>query len=381
MGVRQPLLWLLLLSMATAVLALSLPPPQFPDFTDVRVRSDIIDVFAVNDHKPSMEAHIRFQFIWTDERLSDVPNKGADPIEWTPELDFPNLVESYRRPSFEVSQKFTFNNETKQVTEIVVIRGNWAQDFDFTDFPFDTQKFEVAIRSFSDKVIFRSLDDDLDIPSDDFSLQTFDMRDDADIHIDNENRIVFGAEVFDSTYVLSFKGDREWHAVVVEHVIPGMFAVLVSQAQLYVDMRYFGSRVSISVFSLVFLANLQSYTGTVIPSSDSFTYLEAFALMNYILMFLSVVEVTWGQYLEVRHFKNGRRMLDYNSRFAFPGAFVVINVALLIYYAGDSTLGTILWSCFAGVLWFIILGAMIVATSARLIYRRQKEKGKAEAEE
>ena len=65
---------------------------------------------------------------------------------------------------------------------------------------------------------------------------------------------------------MTFKGDREWHSVVVEHVIPGMFAVLVSQAQLYVDMRYFGSRVSIAVFSLVFLANLQSYTGTVIPA-------------------------------------------------------------------------------------------------------------------
>lgn len=344
------------------------------------MRTDIIDVFAVNDHKPAMEAHIRFQMIWTDERLNDIPNVGADPKEWTPELDFPNLVESYRRPTFEVSQKFTFNNLTKQVTEIVIIRGNWAQEFDFTDFPFDTQEFEVAVRSFSDKVIFESLTDDIDIPSSDFSLKTFDMDDDADVEIINENRVVFGAEVFDSTYLVSFKGNREWHSVVVEHVIPGMFAVLVSQAQLYVDMRYFGSRVSIAVFSLVFLANLQSYTGTVIPNSDSFTYLEAFALSNYVLMFLSVVEVTWGQYLEVRHFKNGRRMLDYNSRFAFPGAFVVINVALLIYYAGDSTLGCILWSVLSGVAWLLILGAMIAATSLRLIFRARKEKAQKDVE-
>ena len=101
-------------------------------------------------------------------------------------------------------------------------------------------------------------------------------------------------------------------------------------------------------------------------------------MMNYILMFLSVLEVTWAQYLEVRHFKNGRRMLDYNSRFAFPGAFVVINVALLLYYAVDTTTGTIIWCVLASLLWFTILISMIVGTSGRLIYRARKGSDKAD---
>ena len=143
------------------------------------------------------------------------------------------------------------------------------------------------------------------------------------------------------------------------------------------DSRYLSS------LSLPFPLSFQPLitgTGTDEASSDSFTYLEAFALSNYVLMFLSVVEVTWGQYLEVRHFKNGRRMLDYNSRFAFPGAFVVINVALLIYYAGDSTLGCILWSVFAGVAWLLLLAAMVAATSARLVFRARNSAKKAEEE-
>ena len=71
--------------------------------------------------------------------------------------------------------------------------------------------------------------------------------------------------------------------------------------------------------------------------------MEIFILTNFILMFFSVVEVVWAQYLEKRHFKNTRRFVDYSSRIIFPLVFIDLNVGLLIYYAAASTNGTVIW--------------------------------------
>ena len=63
--------------------------------------------------------------------------------------------------------------------------------------------------------------------------------------------------------------------------------------------KYFSVRVSISVWSLVLLSNLQSFPFSIIPRGEFVNYLEIFGLCNYILMITNFFELMIAQWFEV----------------------------------------------------------------------------------
>ena len=150
----------------------------------------------------------------------------------------------------------------------------------------------------------------------------------------------------------------------------------------------FPVRVSISIWSLVLLANIQSFPFSIIPRGETINYLEIFGLCNYILMitnFFELMVAQWLQVLLLLFFKSiflflslsysfflfflfcffkpfpflstgswspkCKKSIGLHSKMDPPSIVVLLNGILILHYISKTELGLILWS----VLGFLLL--------------------------
>jgi hypothetical protein len=294
----------------------------------VDVFAEVVDVFDVAGTGYEASLHVRFRFSW----LHSSANKSA---HWSPRIRLANLIQAAPTPSYMSDTSQVYRVDSHRSEMVIDARGSFAQRFDWSRFPFDVQHFEVAVDIEDEEAMLVSRH--VSLASRKMSCSAFDFAD-ASVSMSDRVGVVeqLGVERNVSTARVRVRARREWHQVVADRAVPALMATMVSMLQFFAPITEFATRSSIAVWSLLALAVIQGHTMLTLPPSDTLSYLEVFGLVNFAVVFAGVLELQLAHRLERKLKRKQRFWLDWYSRLVFPSLFVIVNVALFLFYAVSS---------------------------------------------
>ena len=106
--------------------------------------------------------------------------------------------------------------------------------------------------------------------------------------------------------------------------------VFMSWIVFWIDPQAVAPRISVSVTSMLTLVAYRFLLGGDLPKISYLTRLDYFLLGTTIVVFLSLIEVTWTSTLSSRGKAEAARRIDRCSRWVFPAVFFTMSTIAFI---------------------------------------------------
>ncbi len=191
------------------------------------------------------------------------------------------------------------------------------------DFPLDrnTVKFRVVAAGHSPEEIELVIDDRVTGQSESLSVTGFHVGAGA-ARVGTYELMSGAMAVPQIEYGVEVRRSRAYYLWKV--IIPLTTIVFMSWAAFWMDPSQQGSRVSVSITSVLTLIAYRFLLGALVPRVSYLTRLDIFILGATILVFLGLVEVVASGNLTARGSDRAGLRLDRGSRLVYPAAFALI---------------------------------------------------------
>lgn len=324
---RTLLLSSLLLALSFADVAaqdLSRPGAGGPP-TEVRVLVYLVDLYSIASSDETFFADVILQAQWMDPRLqgkaTGVAGISADEV-WTPRLQLVNQLGI--TPSL---PRIVEVNDAGRVTFLQRWVGRFSQPMYLQDFPLDRQQFRITVVSLghppSEISIVPMVDaarsartDKLAIPDWDVGPATLVVR----AHEPTPGQTLAGVE-------LQWEARRHVAYYAVQVILPLVLIVLMSGTAFYIAPSVLASRVSVAMTAMLTVIAYRFSLGASVPRLTYLTRFDYFMLASTLLVFLNLLAVIAGAYLDRIGRGGAVHTLDRWTRWLFPVVFAVVFVA------------------------------------------------------
>ena len=343
-------LLLLLLSLAAAVPpataradpapAAALPPvnpltgrPQPEQPTEVTIGIYLLNISHISEEDETLDVDGFIFLRWTDPRLAFDPARtgartrtyGPDDI-WRPRVELVNARGDRTQTLLELR-----GDQDGQMRYAERFSATVLSPMHQRSFPFDSAVFTIAVESFrSDaRQIVLRVGQELVGRSPDMSTNEWSLKG-MSATVVSRPFPPEGKEF--SRFLLGLAADRKYEFYVWKVILPLIVIVAMSWSVFWVDPSDLNTQMQISITSMLAAIAFNFAIGSSLPSLAYLTWIDAFIFTCYSTIFFSIVEdmivhVAW---------RNGRPALahrvDRASRWLFPLAFLLVNVALAVRF-------------------------------------------------
>ena len=309
--------------------------PDLSTYTDLPIEVhagvQIDQITTVNQREENFGVVGNIKLEWQDPNLSFVPVPGTLPIRRYETSTFSQMAneENIFFPSFSIynQQGRKFSEESGVVVDpdgkaVYVERFTailQAPDFDFTGYPFDTQRFFIAIEtqwpvsvmSFVPNHEFSRLGDQLGEEEWVFDGGTVEVTSQVNLFDSSASRIIF-----------SFNAHRHVWFYILRIIIPLLIIVVVSWATFF--LRDFSKRVDISSGNLLVFVAFNFTISNDLPRLGYLTFMDTVMAAAFIITGLTVVWNVFLRRLELVGKEHSARVVDSYTLWIYPGAFIAV---------------------------------------------------------
>ncbi|WP_415407285.1 hypothetical protein ACLHDG_01795 [Sulfurovum sp. CS9] len=304
-------------------------PGTIDDPVVVNVTMLLLNVNEIESASQSFNANVFFQLEWQDDRLThsgkDMQKYKLDDI-WHPNMTFAN--ETHLRRTF---PRIAHVSPSGHVVFIQRVVGDFSQALNLSEFPFDTQTFEILLVSVGEyeekKIIIKPLNDHAGDLADTFSLADWDVVNHTfEALIYQPFKLMNGDPAVSFQFTVNRKIGYYWlHAI-----LPLVFIVIMSMLIFWVPPTQAGVQIGVSTTSMLTLVAYRFAIASSIPRVSYLTRLDTFILISTILVFFTLIHSLLTAQLVDKGRENLAIKLDRTSRFLFPLIFIFSIVYLLI---------------------------------------------------
>jgi hypothetical protein len=328
MAVRRGALWIVVVVFAglgfaaeTAESSGSRPHPG-GEPTEISAAVYLIDVSQINGARQEFTADVFLLLSWNDPRLADgtsgVRRIPVDQV-WNPRIQilnqrgvstgFPELVDVEPDGTVTFRQRYF---------------GQYASPLDLREFPRDEHTFAIrlVVPGYSPDEVQLVPDERFttgppprySIP--DWTLTPTRLRPEPFAVIPGGPQLPGMVAEFDARRHLGFYVGKGYVSVAI--------IVFMSWIVFWIDAQSVAPRISVSVTSMLTLVAYRFLLGGDLPKVSYLTRLDYFLLGATILVFLTLIEVTWTSAMSGRGQAEAARRIDRRSRWLFPTLFLAM---------------------------------------------------------
>ncbi len=301
-------------------------PPNPYGKTKVYISIVINNISEINAAGEIMKADIYLIAKWNDPRLAGKGSvlKNAE-NEWEPLITISNRLNISKSFGDDV----TLSNDST-ATFFQRIFGDFTQKFEFKDFPFDTQTFDVKIIALGntakdielvpDPETRSGISDDLSLPDWkildwQFNKGTYSiMKDTPDV----------------PAVTFSFRAKRESGFYILVFVIPLVLIIMMSWMAFWLDQKLSSSQISIATTSMLTLIAYRFVVSGSLPKISYMTRMDIFVLGSSVLIFLTLIQSVFTATLSSRGKEQLAKRIDINCRWIYPVLYIIVALTAFV---------------------------------------------------
>jgi len=204
---------------------------------------------------------------------------------------------------------------------------NFAVDFDFRQFPFDTQEFKIRIESIfpEEFFIFKNLENVSAISSehgeDEYLLE--DMSTEITSVTTSTGETV-------SRYIFSFEGPRHLSYYIFRIFVPILLIVLISWVTFF--LKNYTYRIEVASANLLLFIAFSFSLAENYPRLGYLTFLDAVMAILFIINALVIIYNVWLRRLEINDKVETVERIDNVLDWVYPLIYVVLLFGLVIWF-------------------------------------------------
>ena len=291
--------------------------------TEIRAAVYLIDVSQIDGARQEFTADVFLLLSWNDPRLADgSPDVRRFPMDevWDPRVQilnqrnvstsFPELVDVDSDGTVTSRQRFF---------------GQYAAPLDLREFPRDEHTFRVrlVVPGYGPDEVQLVPDERFAVgPPPRYSIPDWTLTP-TRLRSEPFEVIPGGPQI--AGMVAEFDGRRHLGFYIGKGYLSVAIIVFMSWIVFWIDPQAVAPRISVSVTSMLTLVAYRFLLGGDLPKVSYLTRLDYFLLGATILVFLTLIEVTWTSAMFGRGRAEAARRVDVWSRWGFPAVFFVMS--------------------------------------------------------
>lgn len=290
--------------------------------TKVMIASAVLNINEINASTQTMTANVYFVASWKDSRLSHQgPQKIIRPMKeiWNPSLAIVNRqsITATMPDVAEITPDGTVYYKQR-------IFGQFSQNLDFSDFPYDRQSFIIKIVStgnspdevefVSDSVYKAMISEELTIKD----WKIFNVNNSIMPYL-----VVRGSKPV-SSLTVEISAQRQYMYYVYNFMIPLIFIIFMSMAVFWLDPKMAAAQISVSVTSMLTLIAYRFMIAGSLPKLSYLTRMDIFIFGATVLIFLTLIQAVLTSVLAGKGNETIAKRLDINARWLFPLIYIIV---------------------------------------------------------
>jgi len=291
--------------------------------TRVTIGLYVIDISRIDDVDLTATVDFHLRLEWNDPRLAS--EAGGVRVLDVDEIWTPNPQVANERRLFTTFDEVVYVDPAGHVMYRQRFHGTITTPLDLRDYPLDrnTVTFRVVAAGYGPEEVEFVIDDRITGQHHPLSIIDFRVAD-GTARLGTFEILPGGDRFLEFEYALEVRRAQAYF--IWKIIFPLATIVFMSWAAFWMDPSQQGSRVSVSITSVLTLIAYRFMLGAIVPRVSYLTRLDIFILGATILVFLGLVEVVISAKLTARGSDRASHPLDRWSRLVFPVAFVVIIV-------------------------------------------------------
>lgn len=304
----------------------------------------VVDVDNIDTANQSFDANIYLEYLWQDLRLAHKgPGVLSKPLS---EIWWPRIVVVNEQRVWATFPEMASVSPEGEVVYRQRLWGSFSQPLELRDFPFDRQTFTIQLAA----VGFTP--EEVDMIGDPRNLSGI-VRSQAIADQDFADGIASRLSVADwvviawnaqplpyqpipggkshAGFAFSFEAQRLTAYFIVKVILPLLLIVAMSWVVFWMDPREVGSKIGVSVTSMLTLIAYRFAVDTSLPNLPYLTRLDYFILSSTFLVFLSLTQVTISSILTKKGKLEKALVIDRWSRILFPVLFALVTLETLVF--------------------------------------------------
>lgn len=285
------------------------------------------NISEVNASSQIIKADIVMTARWNDPRLKHNENGGRleDPQKiWGPFLTFSNRLNITK--SFP-EQVTIFEDGTVYYTQRIF--GDFTQNLNFREFPFDTQNFEMRLIEISFNSSDITLEPDPDISSgvgknislSDWKIENWELtRSEYSVTEDSQEL---------PSLVFKITAKRESGFYLLIFVIPLILIIMMSWIVFWLPPNLSSSQISVATTSMLTLIAYRFIVTSYLPRISYLTRMDIFILGSSILIFMTLVLAAFSANINAKGKGDLARKYDKRFRWIFPILYMIVIIVAL----------------------------------------------------
>ncbi len=314
-----------------------LPPPSEGGRVKVSVALHVLNLSGINEVTERFQLTGYLLAQWHDPRLTYQPAGPNDKYRtltpdsvWRPQLVIINVVEP--RQVYETSMRVEPDGTVFYVERFDAFI---TSTFHLKSFPFDVQKLEIIVHSFTDQqesIAFvpnqlpvwtaTEFSSYSSLESWKFESLTFEFGTAAS---------QYGAHAAAEAR-FEIRVERRYGFYLWKVFLPLLLMVVVSWSVFWFDPPEVSSQVTIAVTTILTIIAFALAISLTLPRVPYLTFADAFFLTCYIFTFVTMVEVTAVHIAHRGERRKAAAKIRGTARWLVPTAFVMINSILIVHF-------------------------------------------------
>ena len=293
--------------------------------TQVSVGIFMVDLTGISDPDQTLTGDFAVVQTWTDPRLAHL--EGCEiPLDdiWSPGLVFFNSGRMFASRPREAG--IGPGGSVKYAQRYY---GTMASYHNLRDFPFDNQTFRVSL------LPFEWTEKDVELVVDETVTGRRELLNISDWEIEGVRGVIRresapARNAFVHYYDFLITAHRLTGYYLWKVILPLCLIVAMSWCVFWISPELYGPQIGLSATSMLTLIAFIFATTNMVPELGYFTLLDLFIGGSTILVFLALIESLTVTYLVSSDVKKLARRIDSWCRLAFPLAFLVLLVVILL---------------------------------------------------
>ena len=266
-----------------AAIPTSRPDPEGQP-TLINIELYVVNIDEVDDIKQKFQGKVYMSAKWQDERLANQGSKVYKLDEvWHPRLQFLNSQKVFTNLPLVVEV-----NDNGEVFYRQIYFGNFSQELELKDFPFDNQKltFDIITTNYTSdevKLEFNELSGishkftipDWEIQQVEFEVLPLTYKKSPDL-FDNA-KLIINLKRYDDHYIYKF-------------ILPLFLIVFMSWLVFWIEPTEYSTQISISITSMLTIIAYKFVIGNSLPKVPYLTRLDIIMIVATILVFLTLLQ-------------------------------------------------------------------------------------------
>lgn len=312
-------------------------PPARPTVTDVKFHVDEISEIDVVENSFNMIGYMELN--WEDPRLKfDVQVEGTpekvyirDEAEekldsiWWPDIEFINALQKREIKNSYLSIMHTGKIVYKEKFSVVL-----AGEFDLFRFPFDSQKLEVEIESFSwpaHSLEFHTENSHFTF-RDEFHIPEWKIEE-IETEIVQKKRPQNEAKFYELEVNIELKREAGYYLWKV--MLPMIVIVIVLMFVFLIDPTDLGDRLQVSFIGILTVVAYQFVIADKLPNIPYFTLADGILTCSFVIMILTTLQSAYVKILSEKNLDAANRF-DKLSMIYYLGMYLLAMLVVFVYH-------------------------------------------------